>query len=144
MCRLGMIKVGKKTLRLAALAGAGLIGFAAPAFSGGQSLAMLDQLDSGRWELRLREPGTPVQRLCIDSGRRLIQLRHQAEVCDRFIVQDVPNEVTVQYTCKGRGYGRTHIRRESDRLVQIDSQGIAGGLPFEFSAEARRIGECRS
>ena len=28
-------------------------------------------------------------------------------------------EVTVQYTCRGRGYGRTHIRRETNRLVQI-------------------------
>jgi hypothetical protein len=50
--------------------------------------------------------------------------------------------VVVQYTCRGKGYGRTHIRRETGRLVQIDSQGIAGGLPFEFSAEARRVGDC--
>ena len=48
----------------------------------------------------------------------------------------------VQYTCRGKGYGRTQIRRESNRLVQIDSQGIADGLPFSFSAEARRVGDC--
>lgn len=134
--------MGKKSLRLATLLGVGLIGFAAPAIGGGQALAMLDQLDSGRWELRIREPGAPVQRLCIDSGRRFIQLRHQADVCDKFVVRDNLNEVVVQYTCKGRGYGRTQIRRESGRLVQIDSQGIAAGLPFQFSAEARRVGDC--
>ena len=58
------------------------------------------------------------------------------------MVQDNNSEVIVQYTCRGKGYGRTHIRRETSRLVQIDSQGIAGGLPFEFSAEARRVGDC--
>ncbi|WP_374529596.1 DUF3617 domain-containing protein [Novosphingobium sp.] len=103
---------------------------------------MLDQLDSGRWELRSREPGAATERLCLPNGRRLIQLRHPGSDCDRFIVQDSPNEVTVQYTCRGRGYGRTHIRRETNRLVQIETQGIAEGLPFDFSAEARRVGDC--
>jgi hypothetical protein len=44
----------------------------------------------------------------------------------------------------GQGYGRTQIRRETDGLVQIDSQGIVNGLPFAFSAEGRRTGDCRS
>lgn len=134
--------MGKKVLRLGIASAVAVLAFAAPATGGGQSLAMLDQLDSGRWEVRTREAGTTPQRLCVDSGRRFIQLRHQAESCERFVVQDGVNDVTVQYTCKGRGYGRTHIRRESSRLVQIDSQGIAQGLPFEFSAEARRVGDC--
>ena len=43
---------------------------------------------------------------------------------------------------RGRGYGRTSIRLETDRLVQIRTQGIADGLPFEYSAEARRVGDC--
>ncbi|HQE00855.1 MAG TPA: hypothetical protein PK484_13860 [Novosphingobium sp.] len=103
---------------------------------------MLDRLDTGRWEMRLRDPGSPTERLCVPNGRRFIQLRHPQSNCERFIVQDGPNEVTVQYTCRGKGYGRTHIRRETSRLVQIESQGIADGLPFEFSAEARRVGDC--
>ena len=78
----------------------------------------------------------------VDAAQRLIQLRHPAAACDRLVVDDGASEVTVQYTCRGRGYGRTHIRRETNRLVQIDSQGIAEGLPFSFAAEARRIGDC--
>jgi hypothetical protein len=58
------------------------------------------------------------------------------------VIEDRPDVVTVQYTCRGRGYGRTTIRRENAQLVQIDTQGIAEGLPFEFSAEARRVGAC--
>lgn len=104
-------------------------------------LAMLGELESGRWELRLR--GEPrVERLCLRDGRPLIQLRHPHENCDRLIVDDRSSLITVQYTCRGRGYGRTQIRRESNQLVQIESQGIAGGLPFAFVAEARRVGDC--
>ncbi|MBY6127193.1 hypothetical protein KUW15_00540 [Qipengyuania aquimaris] len=106
------------------------------------SLAMLDSLERGGWELRFRD-GTPPRRICLRSGRELIQIRHSETGCNRFVVEDGSNEVTVQYTCPGNGYGRTNIRKESAGLVQIDSQGIVDGRPFQFSAEARRTGACR-
>lgn len=120
-----------------------LAAFAAPAIGQRPSLAMLGQLEPGRWELRTRD-GSPVERICLPDTRRLIQLRHPVDACDRLIVDDAATEVTVQYTCRGRGYGRTHIRRETNRLVQIDTQGIADGLPFAYAAEARKVGDCTS
>lgn len=137
-----MNTVGKNTLRSAGAVGVVLLACAVPASGQRASLTMLDQLDSGRWELRLRDAGNPAERLCVNNGRRFIQLRHPEVSCERLIVEDGPNEVTVQYTCRGQGYGRTSIRRETSRLVQIQSQGIRNGLPFEFSAEARRVGDC--
>lgn len=116
--------------------------FAVPASGQRQSLAMLDQLEGGRWELHVREPGAEVERLCIRDARRFIQLRHPADNCERLIIDDKPLDVTVQYTCRGRGYGRTHIRMETGRLVQIETQGIVNGLPFSFTAEGRRVGDC--
>lgn len=86
--------------------------------------------------------GSESQNICVRTGRELIQLRHSGLRCRNVVVSDDPNEVTVQYTCPGKGYGRTQIRKESGRLVQINSQGIANGLPFAFSAEARRTGGC--
>jgi hypothetical protein len=118
------------------------VGLAAPAAGQHQALAMLNQIESGRWELRERGTSGPAEQICLHDGRRLIQLRHPASICERLIVTDDASEVTVQYICRGRGYGRTHIRRESGRLVQIESQGIADGLPFDFIAEGRRIGDC--
>ena len=59
-----------------------------------------------------------------------------------FSRQTLYSDVTVQYTCPGRGFGRTHIRRETRRLVQIDTQGVAEGLPFSASIEGRRVGDC--
>lgn len=125
---------------LAVLAGL----FAVPTAAEAPDLQMLQMLDPGQWDIRLRDASRPTESLCMRAGRELIQLRHPHKACSQFVVEDKSSEVTVQYTCHGQGYGRTHIRRESDRLVQIESQGIAGGAPFDFSAEARRTGDCAS
>lgn len=131
----------KRRMRIAVAVAGLLAGFAVPAAGQRPALAMLGQLEAGRWELRNRDGG-PVERICLPDARRLIQLRHPGDACERLIVDDGASEVTVQYTCRGRGYGRTHIRRETSRLVQIDTQGIAEGLPFSYAAEARRVGDC--
>ena len=120
--------------------GATLAVVAAPALAQA-SLAMLNSLDKGGWELRFRD-GSTARKVCVRSGREFIQLRHRGSGCNRFVVEDGAREVTIQYTCRGNGYGRTSIRKETGSLVQIDSQGIADGKPFEFSAEARRTGGC--
>lgn len=104
-------------------------------------LGMLDSLTKGAWTLRIRDDGS-TQRLCLRDGRELIQIRHKQSGCSPFVVRDDPNEVVVQYTCRGNGYGRTAIRRESNGLVQIQSQGIIGGEPFSISGEARHSGSC--
>ena len=127
--------------RIALAAAVILTAIAVPVAGQRPALAMLNQLDAGRWELRERDGG-PVERICLPDARRLIQLRHPASTCERLIVSDSATEVTVQYTCRGHGYGRTHIRRETSRLAQIETQGIVDGLPFAYSVEARRVGDC--
>lgn len=131
---------------LTALAGLGAAGAltlaVAPSSAQNAALAMFGQLDRGQWELRYRD-GEPTQRICLREGTELIQLRHRGASCNRFVVENSANQVTVQYTCPGNGYGRTSVRRESATLAQVESQGIAGGRPFQFSAEARRVGACR-
>lgn len=104
-------------------------------------LAMLDGLSKGEWTVRYRD-GAPSRKICVKTGRELIQIKHRQGNCSRFVVEDGANESTVQYTCPGNGYGRTSIRRETDSLAQIESQGIADGLPFQLTAEARRTGTC--
>lgn len=109
----------------------------------GNALAMLGRIEPGRWELRVRESrGAVPQILCLPNGSRLIQLRHAGLACDSTVIDDRVSDVTVQYTCHGRGYGRTHIHRENGRLVQVETQGIAEGFPFDLSIEGRRIGDC--
>ena len=104
-------------------------------------LGMLDSLTKGAWSLRIRDNGAE-QRICLRDGRELIQIRHKDAGCSRFVVRDDASEVVVQYTCRGNGYGRTSIRRESNGLVQVQSQGIIDGTPFSISGEARHSGSC--
>lgn len=127
------IAVGGAALAL----GAGAVGQA-------RSLNMLDQLESGAWELRERGPGGIANNVCIRGGRDLIQLHHPGMTCKPVVVEDTPAEVVVQYTCAGQGYGRTRIRRETNALIQIDTQGIANGQPYSYAGEGRRTGPCRN
>jgi hypothetical protein len=113
----------------------------APVAAQAPSLAMLTRLDRGLWELRFR-PDNRLERLCIRDGLDFIQLRHPNDTCGRFVVEDTADRVTVQYTCRGRGYGRTFIRRENNSLAQIQSQGLISGQPFDIAAEARWVGRC--
>ena len=130
----------KKGFRIAAFAAA-LLAVGMPAAAQAPELAMLDGLNRGGWELHLRSGGED-RRICVRTGRELIQIRHTQSGCSSFVVQDEPNVVTVQYTCRGDGYGRTTIRREGNGLVQIRSQGIQGGMPFSLEGEARQSGSC--
>ncbi len=125
---------------LVALAGLGAL--AASVQAQAPQFAMLDRLERGSWELTYRDDKTEKTKICLSGGRDLIQMRHARLNCNRVVVDDTPHEVTVQYSCPGNGYGRTNVRRETDRLVQIDTQGIERGLPFAFAAEARWVGPC--
>lgn len=125
-----------------AVAMAGLLAVSsAPLWGQRPALAMLDGLQKGSWELRTRGEGG-VENVCVRDGRQLIQLRHQSDTCRSLVIEDTPTQVTVQYTCPGKGYGRTRIRRETAQLAQIDTQGIVDGSPFAFVVEARWAGQC--
>ncbi len=106
------------------------------------SLAMLDRLEKGSWQLRERGKEDVLQTICVGDARRMIQIQHPRSTCSRYVIEDTPNAVTVHYTCPGAGHGRTSIRSETNRLVQIDTQGIADGRPFSQAIEARRTGGC--
>lgn len=119
-----------------ALTGAAAVPAQAP------SLAMLDRLEKGRWQLSERGKPDVLQSMCLGDARRMIQVYHPRSGCSRYVIEDKPDSVTVHYTCPGAGHGRTTIRSETNRLVQIDTQGIANGKPFSQAIEARRVGAC--
>ena len=140
-----MIYRPSNSTRRAALAGlaaiGAMLGLSAPVVAQGGGLSMLGTLSKGEWTIKQRGV-RPDRKICIKSGAELIQLVHREGGCSRFVVEDGVSRVTVQYTCPANGYGRTSIRRETGALVQIESQGIQAGKPFELTAEARRTGSC--
>ena len=72
--------LGKCIAALACLAGG-------VAFAQVVQLAMLDRIAPGKWEVRPRNGGA-VEQICLDNGRRLIQLRHPNLSCRQFVVED--------------------------------------------------------
>lgn len=138
-----MVRVALRRTCAAALALAGLA-WVAPvdAARADATLAMLDRIVPGQWQVRARDSSGFDSRVCLAEGRPLIQLRHPGQPCRQFVVQDEANAVSISYTCGAAGSGLTRIRFENDSLLQIEAQGIAQGLPFAFNAEARRLGAC--
>ena len=105
--------------------------------------AMLDRLEPGYWELRT-SAGASLGGICLRDPAALGQVQHRGADCSRDVVASNDRSAIVQYSCRGLGSGRTTIRFETPRLVQIDSQGLDQGTPFAIRAEARRTGACRA
>jgi hypothetical protein len=103
---------------------------------------MLTRLESGQWELRAGAGNARIANICLGNPILLTQPRHTAASCSRDVVAADADSMTVNYSCPGLGRGRTTIRIETPRLVQIDSQGLDHGMPFALRAEARRVGPC--
>ena len=131
-----MLRIAKTCLALVALGGGSALA------AQGDAVGMLAKLQRGNWTVTSHDGGRS-RNVCIGDPAQLVQLQHTGSACSRYVVEDASDKVTVQYTCRRNGYGRTSIRRETAGLVQIESQGIAGRLPFQFKAEARRTGPCK-
>lgn len=100
-------------------------------------------LEAGEWELRERGADGAVRKLCVSNLSQLLQSRHAGHSCKSFTVSDAANRLVVAYECGAAGNGRSDLRIETARLVQLRSQGIADGAPFDFALEGRWLGACR-
>ncbi len=129
-----------------------LLGFTAAAMASAslgfaQSAApnLLDSLGRGMWQFRAiggGATGTAVNRICVGDAHKLAQVQHQGLNCEHYVVRSGADNITVSYSCRGQGQGLTVIRKETSKLIHIDSQGIRNNSPFSFSVEARNIGPC--
>jgi hypothetical protein len=125
---------------VAVLASVAAPGFSEPAQA--PTIAALQVIQPGQWALRSRSDPAQSRSLCLGDPVLLFQIRHGGASCTRFVVANDSRGATVQYRCPGAGNGRTTIKVETPRLIQIDSQGIANNEPFMIEYEGRRVGEC--
>ncbi len=105
------------------------------------TIQALAALQPGQWELRERDSGEKTS-MCLNDMRALLQVRHAALSCNRFVISNDAREAVVNYTCPRGGHGRTAIKVETPRLVQISTQGFADNEPFVAAFEGRRLGAC--
>jgi hypothetical protein len=115
---------------------------AAFGFAPTNDLLLLNTLERGQWNLRAVGAAAPLTKICLGNPEVLTQIQHSGAACERYVIRSTVNSVTVSYTCKGQGQGLTTIRKESNRIVHIQSQGIHNNAPFSFVVEGRKIGPC--
>lgn len=119
-----------------------LIAATAAAVTPKGGIALLDSLERGMWQLRPTGSGEAATKICLGKPEALLQLRHSGLACEQYVVRSTADTVTISYTCTGQGQGLTTIRKESNRIVHIQSQGIRDNAPFSISVEGRRTGPC--
>ena len=136
-------------MKLSPLATFGLFclsaGGGAVAYAQGGDLSLLESLERGQWQLRAvggGASGAAASQICLGDPVRLTQIQHGTAPCSYYVVRSQLNSVTVSYSCNGQGQGLTTIRKESARLIHIQSQGIRNNSPFSFSVEGRKTGAC--
>lgn len=102
----------------------------------------LSKAAGGLWEIGgVPDSKAPV-RQCIADIAELAQFEHRGRPCSRSIIDDSSSSVTIQYSCGAAGFGRSQVDVITPRSLRISTQGISGGLPFNYVLQARRIGEC--
>ena len=116
--------------------GTALLAVAAPAQA--PSFAMLGTLEKGQWTLVERGETGAAKTLCLGDATQMLQTEHKGAQCSRYTIRDDAGQITVHYTCGKQGHGKTTVRKETARLVQIDTQGMVNGQPFSFGYEARK------
>jgi hypothetical protein len=104
------------------------------------SLAALNQLETGLWQLDVR--GRSPRQICVADPVSLVQIEHDQPGCSRFVIANGPKSSTVHYSCQRAGWGRTTVRVETPRTAVIQTQGISRNAPFDYTVEARRVGPC--
>lgn len=106
--------------------------------------AAVPMVQPGQWVFRSRDDPRENRSVCVKDVRALVQIRDGGAICSRFVIESTANELTVHYTCPGNAHGRTTIKANTSRLLQIESQGISDRQPFALTLEGRRTGECAS
>lgn len=128
-----------RTSILALLAGGSALMVAAIAAANASVLA---QLQPGLWEIS-GAPGLRVaSRQCIADFAALARFEHRSNTCTSKILKDAGSSTEIDYSCAGAGFGHSHIDVLTPRALRISTQGISGGLPFNYVLQARRVDDC--
>ena len=98
----------------------------------------------GLWEIA-GSPGAAKPAVqCIADLADLAQFEHRSRPCSRNLVSNEAGFATFEYSCRADGFGRSKMTVITPRSIRIETQGISGGLPFNYVLQARRIGDCYS
>ena len=127
------------TRRLIAALGAGsaalvLIAAARP--------AILAETAPGLWEISGYPKAEVTARQCVADTSTLAAIEHRGQSCEQVVISDSPSTTVIEYNCGSRGFGRTKLTLLTPRSLRIETQGISANYPFNYTIQARRVGDC--
>ena len=121
---------------------AAMAAFGAAALASAAQPAVFGKSQPGLWELSGIEGARTPMRLCVADLTQLALVEHRGRGCKPRAIRETASSVTFTYECAPAEFGRTQIDYVTSKNFRIVSQGIAGGLPFAHSVQARRVGDC--
>lgn len=102
----------------------------------------LAKTSPGLWELSgLPNAGTAF-RQCVADTAALARVEHRGHSCTQVVIRDTPLATEIHYTCSNGGFGRSKLTILTPRSLRIETQGISAQYPFNYTIQARRIGDC--
>jgi hypothetical protein len=121
--------------------GAGVLG-AAIALIAAASPSALGQAQPGLWEISGAPGNSAPVRQCVGDVATLARFEHRASSCSARVLKDGGSSTAIDYSCGGAGFGHSEIDVITPRSLRISTQGISGGLPFNYVLQARRVDDC--
>jgi len=125
--------------------GLGLVlstGAAAFALGAAQPPSGFAEVQPGLWEisgvLGVRAP----LHQCIADVAVFARFEHRSNSCSAKLLRDAGSSSEIDYSCGGAGFGHSQVDVITPRSLRISTQGISGGLPFNYVIQARRIDDC--
>lgn len=105
-------------------------------------LAALARIEPGQWQIKTVGADGAPRSVCLADPATLLHYGRRAATCEHDVVTDQADLATVQYRCAASGSGRTTLSVATPRAFNLNLQGLDGGLPYEESYEAHRLGAC--
>ena len=102
----------------------------------------LDKTSPGLWELSGMPNAGTAFRQCVADTAALARVEHRGNSCTQVVIKDNPSWTEIHYTCTNGGFGRSKLTVLTPRSMRIETQGISANFPFNYTIQARRIGDC--
>jgi hypothetical protein len=102
----------------------------------------LAQAQPGLWEISGAPGSRSPIRQCVADVTALARFEHRSANCSAKVLKDAGTMAQIEYSCGGAGFGHSEITVLTPRSLRIATQGISGGLPFNYVLQARRLDDC--
>ena len=122
----------------------GAIGTALLSLAAAAPPSSLTEVQPGLWEIKGLPGVSGATRQCVADVSLLTRFEHRAKNCTEKLLKAAGSESDFDYSCGAAGFGHSEVTVITPRSLKISTQGISGGLPFNYVLQAHRISDCPS